>query len=225
MNDEAIIVIQCAARKRKESGCLQLGNGSRVLFVGRPEKAPRDGQYIYTHPDGTSDTGEPWREKLLLYNELRKDAGEDNPLGLLPAWKLYRHPVYTRLADKYETESLYILSAGWGLIRADFLTPNYDITFSNNAELCKRRRARDVYNDWRMLPDDTDRPIVFFGGQSYINLFCSLTARVKGARYLFYNSAKAPDAPGCQTVRFYTHRKTNWHYEAVQAFMNCRTGI
>jgi hypothetical protein len=39
-----------------------------------------------------------------------------------------------RLVEKFGIEKVFILSAGWGLIRADFLTPNYDITFSGSAE-------------------------------------------------------------------------------------------
>ena len=41
-------------------------------------------------------------------------------------------------------DRLYILSAGWGLIPGDFLTPNYDITFSaaQNVQRFKRRRHR-----------------------------------------------------------------------------------
>ena len=49
-----------------------------------------------------------------------------NSLGLLPVYRLYANPVYERLVDKLGVANVYILSAGWGLIRADFLTPSYD---------------------------------------------------------------------------------------------------
>lgn len=228
MNASPIIVIQCAAGKRSYAGCLRFRNGREALFVAKPANVPQDGPYAYAHPDGVADTGETWRTQLLRYNELHKDATGENPLGLLPAWQLYSHPVYAQLAVKYGTERLYILSAGWGLIRADFLTPGYDITFSSSAsgaENYKRRRERYAYNDWRMLPDNSANPVVFLGGKSYVKLFCALTGRVRGPRYVFYNSGSAPDAPGCHLRKFDTRTRTNWHYECAQAFMDGRIGI
>ena len=50
--------------------------------------------------------------------------------GLLPAWQLYENPVYELLKNHCGLKRLYILSAGWGLITAGFLTPCYDITFT-----------------------------------------------------------------------------------------------
>jgi len=66
---------------------------------------------------------------------------------------------------RFGVKNVYILSAGWGLICADFLTPAYDITFSPSAAPYKRRRKTDRYEDFRMLPDKAEREIVFFGGQ------------------------------------------------------------
>ena len=227
MNGSPTIVIQCAARKRSRAGCLRLRGGRELLFVANPANAPQDGPYAHAHPDDLADTGETWRKQLLRYNDLHKDVAGDNPLGLLPAGQLYKDPIYARLAEKYGLERLYILSAGWGLIRADFLTPNYDITISNsnNVESYKRRRERDAYGDWRMLPNDTADPVVFFGGKSYIKLFCALTERVKWPRYVFFNLRKAPDAPGCHLRKFDTRTKTNWHYECARAFMDGKVGI
>ena len=224
MNGSPIIVIQCAGSKQSHAGCFRLRNGGEVLFVANPDKAPPD-KYTYAHPDGPADTGETWRKQLLRYNDLHKDAPGDNPLGLLPAWQLYMHPIYAHLAKKYGPEHLYILSAGWGLIRADFLTPNYDITLSNKGESYKRRRKRDAYDDWRMLPEDTADSVVFFGGKSYIKLFCALTERVKGPRYVFFKSRNALDAPGCHLRKFDTSTRTNWHYECARAFMDGKVGI
>ena len=55
-----------------------------------------------------------------------------------------RPSVYRELVHALGAENVFILSAGWGLLSADFLTPNYDITFSATAERYKRRRVRDV---------------------------------------------------------------------------------
>ena len=61
-----------------------------------------------------------------------------SPFGLLPAYQLYENSTYNRLVDRFGLSNVYILSAGWGLIPADFLTPHYDITFSASADAYKR---------------------------------------------------------------------------------------
>jgi hypothetical protein len=137
----------------------------------------------------------------------------------LPGWQLYRHPIYESLYRKYGSDHLYILSAGWGLLRADFLTPAYDITFTSSSDWYKRRRNIDRYNDLSMLRDDTAGPILFFGGKGYIDFFCRLTEGVKGQRYVYYNSNNPPNAPGCLLKKFATRTRTNWHYECAKTVM------
>jgi hypothetical protein len=44
--------------------------------------------------------------------------------------------------DRFGLENVYVLSASWGLIRADFLTPYYDITFSSSADAYKIKGYR-----------------------------------------------------------------------------------
>lgn len=216
-----MIVIQCAARKRADAGYLTTRNGERVFFVADPDKAPKNASVTYAHPDEASDTGEPWRKRLMRYNE----TPGNNPLGLLPAWQLYENETYALLVKKYGADRLFILSAGWGLLSADFLTPLYDITFSAQAEPYKRRRRGSRYEDFRMLPSETDEPVVFFVGKAYIPLACALTADVRGPRHLFYSSQTAPDARGCNLIRYETRTRTNWHYECAKAFMDGRIAI
>lgn len=210
-----IIIIQCAASKKPDAGRLALSTGKPVVFVANPESAPPDSAHIYARPDDLSDRGKSWREVLLEYNEI---AGY-NPLGLYPAYQLYENRTYARLVDRFGLRKVYILSAGWGLIRADFLTPYYDITYSQSADGYKRRRKSDCYQDFCMLPVDLAEEIVFFGGKDYLPLFCSLTGRVRGKKRVFYNSARAPQAPGCALERFETKTRTNWHYECATAFL------
>lgn len=154
------------------------------------------------------------RDVLVDYN---KNPG-GNRLWLLPAYRLYTNPVYQCLVDKLGIASVYILPAGWGLIRGDFLTPYYDITFSASArgdDAYKRRREADRYEDFRMLPDETADEVRFFGGNDYIPLFCKLSAGVKSKRTVFYSSGVPPDAPGCVLAKFETTTRTNWHYECA----------
>ena len=225
---DSIVVIQCAGGKQPNAGHLRNNDGRKLMFIAHPNLAPENDDYVYARPDDRADTGLSWRKELLRYNQ---EQAADNPLGLLPAWQLYKPRndklIYEQIYRRYGPDNLYILSAGWGLLRADFLTPAYDITFSNaqNVDKYKRRGKQDSYDDLRMLPSDTTQPVVFFGGKDYVNLFCQLTTGTKGARYVFYNSRMAPDAPNCQTIKFDTRRKTNWQYEAAQAFANGHIGI
>jgi hypothetical protein len=217
------IVIQCAASKQPGAGFLRTRGGKRVLFVANPNQAPKCSECHYARPDDPADNGETWRETLVLYNKTR-----DNPFGLCQAYELYENDLYRRLVHRFGIEKTFILSAGWGLINAAFLTPNYDITFSANARSAtpyKFRYKTDVYRDFRQLPADTGEPIIFFGGKDYVPLFCSLTENIKEKRFLFYNSRIMPRAPGCMLKRFDTTTRTNWHYECASAFINGKIGL
>ena len=67
-----------------------------------------------------TNRGGTWRKLLADYNKRNRDA---NPLGLLKAWQLYRHKTYGQLVRQLGEENVYILSAGWGLLPANYLTP------------------------------------------------------------------------------------------------------
>ena len=210
-----IVVIQCAASKRPNAGHLVAASGKLVDFVAHPQMAPRNPDRVYARPDEHREDGISWRQHLLNYND---DPG-DNPLRLLSAYQLYENGAYGRLVERFGLRNVYILSAGWGLIRADFLTPCYDITFSPSADAYKRRRKTDRYDDFRMLQDDTQDDIVFFGGKDYLPLFCSLTNTIRSTKVVFFNSANVPRFNGCAFRRFETTTRTNWHYECVNAFL------
>jgi hypothetical protein len=213
-----IIVIQCAASKQPNAGFLRSANGKRVLFVADPRSAPSNSEITFTRPDDLSDTGASWREVLVSYN---RNAGS-NRFGLYPAYELYQNPAYRDLVDRFSLQKVYILSAGGGLIRADFLTPNYDITFSQSAEKYKRRSKRERFKDFCQLTNYLAEEIVFFGGQDYLPLFCTLTQDVSGRKRVFYNSARTPQVPGVSSARFETRTRTNWHYECIRNFISSR---
>lgn len=210
-----IAVIQCAATKRPEAGSFYAPNGRRVMFVAQPDQAPENDGVLYARPDDFSDTGETWRERLLAEN---RDPTH-NPHGFLPAMDLYTNAVYAELAKKLGPERLFILSAGWGLVPAGFLLPAYDITFNSKGAGYKRRRARDCYADFRLLPAATEGPILFFGGIRYLPFFASLTSRCAAERIIFHSAATAPVLPGCKSVQYRTTTRTNWHYECARSFI------
>lgn len=212
-----IIVIQCAGTKRSQAGHLVSPAGKPVIFVAHPDSAPAADAFAYARPDDASGNGTSWRDVLLKYN----DEKHDNPLRLSPAYQLYEDATYERLVKRFGIQNVYILSAGWGLISANFLTPCYDITFAyKKGETYKRRQPTDRYDDFRMLPDQTSEHIVFFGGKAYLPLFSELTASIGSKRTVFYNSGQIPRAPGCVLKRFQTNKNTNWQYDCANAFID-----
>lgn len=215
-----IVVIQCAGTKQPGAGSLQTKDGRRICFVADPSVAP-PGNFVYARPDDPSDVGPAWRDVLLQYNR----RNEGNPFQLARAFELYSNPVYGRLADKVGVENLYILSAGWGLIAATFLTPMYDITFSAQADAYKRRKKSHSYRDLCMLPQDTTDPIVFFGSKDYASLFGQLIAGIRVPKTVFYNSAERPNVPGGLSVLFPTTTRTNWQYECAKAFLDDKLDV
>jgi hypothetical protein len=123
---------------------------------------------------------------------------------LLRAFELYQKAAYRRLVERFGAFKVYILSAGWGLIGASFLTPDYDITFSAQAKKKApwKFREGDRYEDLCHLPADTVEPVVFFGGKDYAPLFCKLTGVIRSKRTIFCNASEPPEAPGCALQRF-----------------------
>jgi hypothetical protein len=192
-----IVVIQCAAKKRPYAGRFRAADGRPVLFVGDPLSAPAS-ECLYARPDDPSDRGPSWRELLVRYNE----RPSENPFDLLPAFDLYENETYRRLVDRFGIDKTYILSAGWGLIKSTFLTPDYNITFTPQADPYKRRRRTDRYQDLCMLPADTAEPMFFFGSKEYVLLFAALTKPISVQKTVFHYSARPPAEAGCVARRF-----------------------
>ena len=215
-----IIVIQCAATKSPGAGRMRSPSGKPVCFVANPQGAPSDSSFDYARPDDASDSGMSWRQDLEKYN---REPGS-NPWGLFPVYQLYKHKIYGKLVDRFGPKKVFILSAGWGLIRSDYLVPCYDITFSSQADPHKRRRRHDDFKDFCMLPQDTEEEIVYFGGQDYLELFGKLTSRWTGHKTVFFNSKCPPILPGCTLERFETSAKTNWHYPCASDFLKRNGG-
>lgn len=213
------IVIQCAGKKSKDAGSFSLKDGRKIIFVASPSDQSPQENNAYARPDDMTDASqETWREKLVAYN---KAEASKNPLNLLPAYKLYISPAYQQLVSKFGEDRVFILSAGWGLIPAYFLTPLYDITFSPSSAPLNRRKPQDHYNDFRLMEDDGEE-IMFLGGKSYLPLFLTLTEKMSGQKIIFYNSKTPPhhSFPNIKMVRFETTTRTNWHYECANELVS-----
>ena len=226
MNENVSVVIQCAASKRADAGHFMSDDGRKIVFVADPCRAPANSSVTYQRPDDIAPSGRSYRDMLIAYN---RNQRAENPFGLLPALDLYQNKVYGGLAGKFGRERVFVLSAGWGLISADFLTPYYDITFSSSARgenIYKRRLRRDSnYRDFCKIPKDkipksTSDHVIFLGGKNYVPLFCSTTAGI-ARRTVFYNADKPPDAPGCTLRRYKMKRKTTWYYGCAKALIDC----
>ena len=117
-------------------------------------------------------------------------------------------------------DNVYILSAGWGLISAAFLTPYYDITFSQ-ARRCVQAPAAigqvSGFADAAGRDPRADRVLRRQGlpaAVRYADVFH------QHAKTVFYNSAHVPQMPGYVLRRFETRTRTNWHYECANAFLD-----
>jgi hypothetical protein len=208
------IVVQCAGSKDPLAGFFITASGQRIEFVAHPETAPHTPGLAYAHPDGDSDQeGQSWRSLVAEYNLHQGN----NPFGLFPAYQLYSNEAYRALVARFGSGQVFVLSACWGLIRSDFLTPHYNLTLKPGSEPHIHRRLRDRYSDFRQL-EDSGEEVVFFGGKNYLPLFCELTDSFRSRRIVFYNSDCPPFVPGCALRRYPTTIRTNWHYACARDF-------
>ena len=144
---QTTVIIQCAGSKNPKAGLLRTQAGLPVSFVAQPLQAPTPTRSIYARPDDQSDVpGRSWRQQVVQYNL----TPERNSLRLLRAFELYDVAIYRDLARSVGVNNMLILSAGWGLVRADYLLPSYDITFSacKPKDAYKRRLPGDEYLDF-----------------------------------------------------------------------------
>ena len=221
-----IVVMSCAASKKKCAGTLTTRDGKLVKFVAHPKQvqAPNNNELLYAHPDDKSDheSGLSWRGLLDRCND-NPVHNLHNPLCLWPAWQLYENKIYRKLVCNFTTKNVYILSAGWGLVRSDYLVPNYDITFSTSNKVNKafrRNFQKDHFEDHCQLPSVVEGPIVFFGGKDYFPLLHSLMEKQGCKKIVFYSASRksAPDAPGYCLMKS-EYGGTNWHYRAACKFI------
>lgn len=218
------IIVQCAGRKDRMAGSF-LFSGKKVKFVSRPEIAALEEatDFSYFRPDDVNpDSGKTWREMLVEYN-----AAGGNLLHLLPAVDLYGNSIYkaTKHYAAQISAELYILSAGWGLVRAEFLLPDYNITFARQSNIPKYaiRTASAKFNDFNQVrPAGPEEEVHFFGGKDYLPLFCSLTADLGGRKIIHHHGGLPIKQESFEYLAFTPakpQRKTNWHYECLRRFI------
>jgi len=214
------VVIQCAGAKRKGAATLTDASGRNVVFIARPDLCMSTEDIRYAHPDDLVEGSASWRNALLAYNALGT-----NPNNLSPAARLYRPQVYQNLVAAFGAENVFILSAGWGLVRSDFLLPDYNITFSNASKVPREarrpKRLGHPLTDLNQLSpalSSRDDVVHFFGGRDYLSLFRALVMPCLSRIVVHYKGSRPPFAD-FDYEPFLSYRTQNWHYPAAEAFI------
>jgi hypothetical protein len=205
------LIISCCERK---NGKLFIHNGETINFVSNineftPNK-PNDG--LFFHPDDLIPNEKITWRNLVSQQEIRND--------LLQTYNLYRPKIYSSLFQHFGFD-LFIFSAGWGIVRADYKLPKYDVTFSNgnNIPTYAIRNQDDIFNDFNQLEGiDENERIIFIGGKNYVLPFCLLTDHLPNEKIIYYkNKDVLKNNPykknNFQFIYYETNRRTNWHYE------------
>ena len=151
----------------------------------------------------------------------RKYIYENQTLDKLPlkAYELYKDKSYLELHKKFK-KRFYILSAGWGLVRADFRLPNYDITFSSKEKPDPRRIYNcPPYSDFNQLKIKPDEDIIFIGTPDYLNLFFTCTQNLANRKIVYFISNNMPNYPNDTFiyVRYDSKgRSSGWYYSLAK---------
>ena len=211
------IVISCCNRKNGEPF---QHNGNTINFISRVNEVEGNSNNLYCHPDDIiPDDNITWRE-LVALQAVRDD--------LISAHDLYRPNIYSSLYDNYGND-LFIFSAGWGIIRAEYKLPKYNITFSNghNIPAYAKRNNNDIFNDFNQLIAVNDNePILFMAGKDYVVPFCELTEGIPNNKIIVYSSQAVLNNnpylnnPAFQFSHYQTNTRTNWHYEFARRLIN-----
>jgi hypothetical protein len=225
MSKNFIPVICCSSNKTKDRFCY---NGQSIKFVASPQIAPKDRFTYYKPDDEITGKNKTWRDLVL----------EQNHPDLVPAYRLYSHAVYSDLYHKFGNR-FYILSGGWGLIRADFKIPPYDITYSTapNIQEYAKRRDDNGWNDFNHLKEDSekfdrDSEVIYFAGSDYQYSFIKMTKtlqykKITTIAYLknTYNEKeclcnRTDKGGGFYSLSYRTNNPRNWHYRVAIEFLS-----
>ncbi len=94
----------------------------------------------------------------------RNFVSDNQHQAIIPfrAYELYRNNSYQYLFQAFNRR-MFIISAGWGIINAEFRLPNYDITFSENPDAETLRNDYDPdFHDYNQLIGVTEEDDIVF---------------------------------------------------------------
>lgn len=223
-----IAVIQCAGSKQNDAASFCL-NGETLSFIATPEEGEQNQVRPWDNVPGMNAT---WVSCVRAFNGLSNDHDWDTFVDagitldqgnaqMYQAGQLYRPQEYHDLVEKLGKENVYILSAGWGLVRSDRLLPDYDITFSNGARKTNKYITPKCRSDKQSLHPiiEGDNPVHLFITPNYLDYWDRTFAESFEAHDVLLHWHR----PDTSRYRIELHdcggRKTNWHYTAVNQFL------
>jgi hypothetical protein len=220
------VLIQCAGSKIEEASTL-IRNGQEIKFVARPTLGS-DQCCPWDNIDGNNSP--TWIDCLRSFND---NAQQGLPPGVTwgqgvptQAIHLYSDAIYERIADAVGAENVYILSAGFGLVRGTDVIPKYNITFSNankvllNARITSRRRI--PLGTLRNEIGGADQ-IHLFLTPNYISYFLGANPTFNTNRLSLHWRAGQTVPDGLEQVAIQQHviaKRTNWQYIAADRFID-----
>ena len=233
------ILIQCAGKKNN-TYTFDNYQGKKVEFISDIESndLPNSNNSIYVNPNEaiSEDSDKTWIDKLKEYNKNKL-----NPNGFCQAWELYENPIYADIKKKVGKENMFIASAGWGIVKASYWLPNYDITFSRPPKGKKknyiiRSSAQNEIAQWDDINAFHDSNIKIydlhiFCGKKYLRLINKLITdrQIDPNMITLYIRNNEPNFNEweiyCKLIKW-THpdpkkdRNTNWHYDCAEDFIN-----
>lgn len=216
------VVIQCAGLKVPGALTLAL-NGVDRKFVARPELAGRKGSAPWDEIGAGNRT---FIDFVRDYN--RGDVGYygrvavANGGSLTAAGSLYRNRIYQELLTACSVENVYILSAGWGLVRANDEIPVYDITFSQNAQEMNRITPDDraQHGTVRDAVDGCEE-IHLFLSRSYADYWFLVFPELNGRVILHWRMGQEHPLNNVHVIEHDCgNMRTNWQNTAAGQWLN-----
>ena len=213
------VVMICAKEKKGNSNIIHENFNHPITFVAQP-----NGVNTFL-PDGDiPNLNMTWRDYVT--------NNQNNNVIPFKSYQLYIHGVYQNLFNFFRYR-LFILSAGWGLVKAEFRLPNYNITFSSSAKPEYKRVFNNLdpsFNDFNDLTynhnvglNSENEDIVFIGGRTYIKQFIARTDGI-GKNKIIYHFGNEPLVvlpDNFFYVQYVPNNPNNyrtWHYELAQKY-------
>jgi hypothetical protein len=219
------VIIQCAGKKERNAKSF-CNSGGRILFRAKPD-SQSNSVTPWSHIQNTSMT---WIDCVQKYNGsgvLPDGIFIENNAKLARAGDLYLRSAYRELINHFDYNSVFILSAGWGLVRGDTKIPAYDITFSNQAEKDCRITPTERSGYGTVLSDvgECDKLHLFIT-KAYLDYWNRAFTRYIQCKniILHWNESFCP-SENYTIARHNFEPCTNWHYKAVSQYMNQLTAV
>lgn len=218
-----IIPVLCCSSEKNNNQFIYKDDQPAVKFVASPRGVSQDGVKFYKPDDKIPEENRTWRDLVL----------EQKHNNLVPAYLLYKRDIYRELYNEFRGQ-FYILSAGWGIIRADFKIPAYDITYSTAGDMPEYVKRTDNYGykDINHLKDDfsklgRDTEVILFAPYDYVRPFCNMTQSIPfNKKTIKFRSKKIHNdflllgKKGYDFDYFPDGGPHDWFYKAAEVFLN-----